>query len=247
MAAHGPRPAPNHHPAPMKASRAYIAGLGTTGVLIASFVLTLVVVSAIVAFNGVPGQASSDRLDAVEIRQGSSASASRSDQPVARQPARGRDRRPDRARPGTAGAKARGRSAGRSGDGARGGGGLGGGAGGAPGATDDPGPGAASPGAGAANPGAGTAGGRGNGLPRLPASGGGPDVPQVPSPPSVGGATDGLGDTVNDVTGGVGGAVGGPAPNVGGALPPAGETVDGVVDGAGQAVDDTAGGLPSLP
>jgi hypothetical protein len=41
----------------LRASRAYIAGLGTTGVLIASGLLLLVVVSTIVAFNGWPGQA----------------------------------------------------------------------------------------------------------------------------------------------------------------------------------------------
>ena len=36
----------------MKASRAYIAGLGTTGVLLAALVLLLFVVGAVVAFNG---------------------------------------------------------------------------------------------------------------------------------------------------------------------------------------------------
>ena len=39
----------------MKATRAYIASLGTTGVLIGSSVLILVVVSALVAFRGWPG------------------------------------------------------------------------------------------------------------------------------------------------------------------------------------------------
>ena len=39
----------------MRASRAYIAGAGTTGVLIASAVLLLAVVSALVAFRGGPG------------------------------------------------------------------------------------------------------------------------------------------------------------------------------------------------
>ncbi len=39
----------------MKANRAYIAGLGTTTVMIASAVLLLGVVSALVAFNGWPG------------------------------------------------------------------------------------------------------------------------------------------------------------------------------------------------
>ena len=39
----------------MKATRAYIASLGTTGVLVASSALLLVVVSALVAFNAWPG------------------------------------------------------------------------------------------------------------------------------------------------------------------------------------------------
>src|SRR4051812_45851868 len=43
------------YPNPMKATRAYIASLGTTGVLVASSALLLVVVSALVAFNAWPG------------------------------------------------------------------------------------------------------------------------------------------------------------------------------------------------
>jgi hypothetical protein len=39
----------------MRADRAYIAGLGTTGVLVASALLLLVVVSTLVAFRGWPG------------------------------------------------------------------------------------------------------------------------------------------------------------------------------------------------
>src|SRR6266513_1816954 len=39
----------------MRATRAYIASLGTTGVLVASSALLLVVVSALVAFNAWPG------------------------------------------------------------------------------------------------------------------------------------------------------------------------------------------------
>src|SRR3954453_17003667 len=42
-------------PQPMRATRAYIASLGTTGVLVASSALLLVVVSALVAFNAWPG------------------------------------------------------------------------------------------------------------------------------------------------------------------------------------------------
>src|SRR3954454_5609857 len=42
-------------PQPMRATRAYIASVGTTGVLVASSALLLVVVSALVAFNAWPG------------------------------------------------------------------------------------------------------------------------------------------------------------------------------------------------
>ena len=213
----------------MKASRAYIAGLGTTGVLIASFVIAFVIVSAIVAFNGVPGQASSDRLDRVDVGRGSAAAAlSRSARRAARLYVE--SSRVDRdERGGARGAKARGRPARR-----RGGAG-------AAGATA---PSEAVPLSGSGTPAAG-----GSGLPALPADAGCglPDLPEAPRLPPVGGATDGAGDVVNDVTSGVGGTVGGAAPGVGEALPQAGETVNGALDGAGQAVDDTAGGLPSLP
>src|SRR5689334_15943497 len=53
----------------LKVSRAYIAGLGTTGVLIGSFVLLLTVGSALVAFRGVPGQATNGDLSSIELRQ----------------------------------------------------------------------------------------------------------------------------------------------------------------------------------
>ena len=53
----------------LKASRAYIAGVGTTGVLIGSFVLLLTVGSALVAFQGVPGQASNGDLSSIELQQ----------------------------------------------------------------------------------------------------------------------------------------------------------------------------------
>jgi hypothetical protein len=51
----------------MKASRAYIAGLGTTGVLLAFALLLLVVVSAIVAFRGWPAGDAAGGSDAVRI------------------------------------------------------------------------------------------------------------------------------------------------------------------------------------
>ncbi|MEA2376273.1 MAG: hypothetical protein QOD13_180 [Thermoleophilaceae bacterium] len=59
----------------LKASRAYLAGLGTTGVLIGSFFLLLTVGSTLVAFRGVPGQASNGDLSRIELRQQREAAA----------------------------------------------------------------------------------------------------------------------------------------------------------------------------
>ena len=53
----------------LKTSRAYIAGLGTTGLLIGSFFLLLTVGSTLVAFTGVPGAASNGDLSRIELRQ----------------------------------------------------------------------------------------------------------------------------------------------------------------------------------
>jgi hypothetical protein len=53
----------------LKASRAYIAGVGTTGVLIASFFMLLTVGSTLVAFRGVPGAPSNGDLSSIELRQ----------------------------------------------------------------------------------------------------------------------------------------------------------------------------------
>jgi len=39
--------------------------------LIVAFIVAFVIVSAIVAFNGVPGQAASDQLDGVDVERGS--------------------------------------------------------------------------------------------------------------------------------------------------------------------------------
>jgi len=60
---------PGHEGTTLKASRAYIAGLGTTGVLIGSFFLLLTVGSTLVAFRGVPGQASNGDLSRIELRE----------------------------------------------------------------------------------------------------------------------------------------------------------------------------------
>src|ERR1700754_354409 len=60
---------PGHEGNELKVSRAYIAGLGTTGVLIGSFLLLLTVGSALVAFQGVPGQATNGDLSSIELQQ----------------------------------------------------------------------------------------------------------------------------------------------------------------------------------
>jgi hypothetical protein len=62
----------------LKTSRAYVAGLGTTGVLIGSFFLLLTVGSTLVAFRGVPGAASNGDLSSIELRQQREAAAQRS-------------------------------------------------------------------------------------------------------------------------------------------------------------------------
>lgn len=51
----------------MRASKAYIAGVGTTGVLVASAVLLLAVVSALVAFQGWPGTDLSDDVSSLVV------------------------------------------------------------------------------------------------------------------------------------------------------------------------------------
>ena len=57
----------------LKATKAYIAGLGTTGVLLASAVGLLVLVSALVGFDRWPGGALGDRVERVELRPGEEA------------------------------------------------------------------------------------------------------------------------------------------------------------------------------
>jgi hypothetical protein len=53
----------------MRASRAYIAGLGTTSVLVASALLLLAVVSALVAFRGWPGTGLTENVSSVVVGQ----------------------------------------------------------------------------------------------------------------------------------------------------------------------------------
>jgi hypothetical protein len=59
-----PRP-----PSALRATRAYITSFGTTGLLIASALLTLAVMSAFVAFNGFPGQDVQDPIGTLLLQE----------------------------------------------------------------------------------------------------------------------------------------------------------------------------------
>jgi hypothetical protein len=51
----------------MRTTRAFIAGLGTIGSLVAAAVCLLIVVGAVVAFNGWPGSGLGDRVDKLVV------------------------------------------------------------------------------------------------------------------------------------------------------------------------------------
>ena len=207
-------------PIRVKAWRAYIAGLGTSGVLIASFVLLLAVVSAIVAFQGYPGEASNDGLDRLDVGQTRPAAAvSKADRARA-------DRR------SAAAADRRGRAASRAArDGARSEG-----AGAVLGDRLESG--GAAGGAGGSAP-----GGGGSGVSGAPGGGGG-----VLGSPGAGGLTGGVDQVVEDTTGSLGGLgdqVPREAPVIGGDVGGVVDQADSVVDGvSGQVngVTDTVGG-----
>jgi hypothetical protein len=208
----------------VKASRAYIAGLGTSGVLIASFLLLLAVVSAIVAFNGYPGEASNDGLERLDVRQIRDGAAVNRTTREARDAAGTRDR---------AGAHVVARGEREAGEGGRGGtvagqriegGEAGGGAGGSHGSA----------------PGS-EGGGSGSGVPGLPVDQpGGGGLPRTPSSRTV---TGGLGDAVENATGGVGETVGGAAPPLEAPVVDSGEVAGGVVEEAAPVVDGAVGGV----
>jgi len=210
----------------LKPSRAYIAGLGTSGVLIASFLLLLAVVSAIVAFRGFPGAASNDGLDRLDVREDSrnAAALAKIDRAAARE--------------GRAGSRTRDRAGARPKRGERAGQGEGRGevegertGGGAPGAGGGEGPGSGN----GDGSGSGNGAGNGAGLPGLavPTDGGG-----LPPAPGIDDVTGGLGDALENTTGGLGG---GAAPSDGGTVLGAGETVGGAIDQTGAAVDGAVG------
>ena len=218
----------------MKAYRAYIAGLGTSGVLIASFVLLLAVVSAIVAFNGAPGKASNDGLDRLDVSHGRQASNITAADPSGGQRDGKAAARGDRGRAGH-GAGRDGRGAGQFGragaggvDGERAFGGGGGGS-----AADGSAPAGES---GGAN---GNGGGNGGGLSRLPVNPGAPRG--VPQAPSAGDVASGLGDAVEETTGGLGETVGSAAPPLEPPIVQTGDVAAGGLDQAGPVVDRAVG------
>jgi hypothetical protein len=211
----------------LKAYRAYIAGLGTTGVLIGSFLLLLAVVSTIVAFRGAPGEASNEglgRLDVSDSRPASQLSAA----PAGSEADRGRQAR-DRGA-AARGSKRRGSVTGRIGGDA----GAARGersAGGFAGVTAD---GAAPSQAAGGDSGKGEGPGGGARLPVNPR-----DVGSPPAPPTVGDVATGLGDAVEQTGSGVGETVGTAAPPLETPIVRTGETAAGVVRDAAPVVDQT--------
>jgi hypothetical protein len=212
----------------VKASRAYIASLGTSGVLIASFLLLLIVVSAIVAFRGAPGEASNDGLDRLDVSHSAQASRdARAPRSVAgdarRESARsGRERgarRGERGRDPNAGTgRARGeRDVGDAADAF-----AGGATGGGSTTAGDRGS---------------ESGGSGNGLPRPPVELSPPGG--TPSAPSVGDVAGDVGGGLEQRTRDLGETVGNAAPPLEEPIVQTGETVSGVVEQAAPVLDST--------
>lgn len=165
----------------MKATRAYIASLGTTGVLLAASILMLTIVSTLVAFDGWPSGTLTERVDKLTLNNRAPAI------PVSATAASATT-----AAPG--GAPAAGAP-----------GGAGPGNGGAPGTTGERPTGGQ---LGTTLPGTGGVGGVTPSLPN-PLSGGGPDIPSIPVPGGDG-AKESLASTTEQTTGSAGTAVGGP-------------------------------------
>jgi hypothetical protein len=222
----------------VKASRAYIAGLGTSGVLIASFLLLLMVGSAIVAFQGAPGQASNDGLDRLDVSDDGRRSAMASKAPLsgghrvsdasARRGDRGRAGLTERARRAHIGA----RPAAGPGDveGERAGGLTGGVTGG--GAPDG------SSAAAGHDPSLGSGGGDARSRVRAPSQGDGtPAGGQGP----VSTVTGGLAGAVENTTDGLGETVGRVAPPLQAPVQQTGQALGGVVEQTGPVLDGTAG------
>jgi hypothetical protein len=206
----------------VKASRAYIASLGTSGVLIGSFLLVLALVSAIFAFRGYPGEANNDGLDQLDVRHSRPAAATSEAKRQRASEAGERTAAGDRTgrRGGALGERAVGQSGGRGGvDGVRT---HSGDAGGGTGAGS--------------TPGGGGAGGAG-----LPLDPGGEGA--LPRAPSTGDLTDGLDEAVDNATSPLGDTVGRAAPQLEAPAVQAEETVGGVVEQAAPTVDEAVGGV----
>jgi hypothetical protein len=226
----------------VKASRAYLAGLGTSGVLIASFLLLLMVGSAIVAFRGAPGEASNDGLDRLDVSDdGEAADAIGAGRPDGDLKASHRDDRGERGGRGGRDAGRAHRSAGAAGevggvDGDRAADGLSadGLSGGVSGGGEPRGSAAAAgeSGSGGVN--------RGDdaGLPPEP-----PESGATPRAPTPGDVANGVGGTVERTTGGLGETVGGVAPPLEAPVERTGEAVSGVVEQTAPVLDSTVNGV----
>ena len=196
----------------LKASKAYIAGLGTTGILLASSALLMVVVGAVVAFNGVSVSQGLRELEGLVVDR---------DEPVglsgpalaaaeAAPASRGVSSRP----PASVSAGATAVGAGAAGAGAGGAGGSGA----APGGSSGPGGGSGGPVAG--TPQQGGAGGGGVQTPERRRVDGG----HAPALPGGGGGGQSLGQTTQGVTDGVGNVVDSVDPRLGDTVRGLGET-----------------------
>jgi hypothetical protein len=245
----------------VKASRAYIAGLGTSGVLIASFLLLLMVGSAFVAFEGAPGQASNDGLGRLDVSPGThSSNATRAERPDGGLTGSHRAERDrgDRHRARRAGGSSRGRLGRRSADGAGGvdgerrAGGL------TAGVVDSGRQGDSAAGTGDSASSGGRSTGVGAGSHAKP----GPPLGTSPSVPPLGDVAGGLADTVEQTTGDLGGTVEEVAPPaeapvvgtgealdeaVGPTVPPPDDPVTGVTDTVGGVTDSTGGAVGGAP
>jgi hypothetical protein len=216
---------------PMRASRAYITGLGTTGVLLCFALLLLVVVSAILTFRGWPAGAAGEDSAAVSIGsdRGTGAAPVRREVSATSPAAKARSPR-SAARTKRSRSRARGSVHGvsQSGSHARDEAVAGRSQAAAPAAPGTP-----------ANPAQHSQG------PQAPEA---PKAPKTPNAPNVGDVTTGLADTTQQVTEGASGAVGGLAPApVGQTVSDTGQAVSDLVRQTGDTTQHQLDQLPHLP
>ena len=199
----------------MRATRAYIASLGTAGVLVASPALLLVVVSALMAFNAWPGGDPIGGLKGLVVDN---------HEPSLELTG------PARVAADAAPAAAAVAAAPPAGTATPAGGGL---------ASPVPRDGGSSNGGGVSQPRSTTQApsGHRSGGPAAPALG-------TPPPPDVQGVTHGLGGGVEQVTGGTGKAVGGVSPDVGKGVTDTGKALSEIVQGIGGGVQQPPPKLP---